>query len=153
MGKIGTVLLMCFFKKMITKRIIYTLAIVLLLTSCSDYISVDGIHISTHLCEIAKENYGVNYANLLEESLEGNDDSIKGFVSLSFDGAYAYEHGEIIVELIDRIGSEQFLTTIETLNVADRTCLLSLIYAGMEYGTANEAADSVITILSNYKNN
>ena len=79
------------------KNIFVLVCLILFFICCNNNISVDGIYISEHLCELADDRYGADYVGLLETSLNGENDSIRKFVQLSFDAAYAYEHGIIIV--------------------------------------------------------
>lgn len=120
------------------KNIFVLVCLILFFICCNNNISIDGIYISEHLCELADDRYGADYVGLLETSLNGENDSIRKFVQLSFDAAYAYEHGIIIVELIERIGSEKFICALENTDSAERNELSAYIQVGLEYGKTNE---------------
>ncbi len=136
-------------------KTIYLLFILSLLISCDNYVTVDGIQISNHLCEIAEERYGVEYAVLLEKSLANDKNSIREYASLSFDGAYGYEHGEIVVKLINRVGSEKFISAIDNIDEAGRNFLITSIQVGLEYGKTTEyeryTAKTVLQFLGKHK--
>lgn len=109
---------------------------VVLLCGCSYEKSVQGINVpSVILLSLQNHNMNdVDYYKLLENSLRKDSASLNKFVTLDcFDGEAGYCHGTIIVEVIERIGEENFIRSTQKLPINKRKEVLSYIDVGIAY--------------------
>ena len=74
--------------------------------SCIRHEVVNGIVVS-ELLNSAAEKQNVNYSKLLKKAIEGDENSIKQLVLLNFYDASGYDHGAVIVDLIEIIGEDK----------------------------------------------
>lgn len=74
------------------------------------------------------------YCELVNQSLDGNETAITNLSKVDvYDGA-SYQHGAVLIEVIDKISERKYLDLIQTQlpeNMRRRT--LSYLHAGMDY--------------------
>ncbi|UUC44825.1 hypothetical protein [Flavobacterium cerinum] len=104
----------------------------LLSSSCFYHCSIAGIEVSENIL-ISAEEKGINYCELLEQSLQKNKRAVIQLSLLNFDGAIGYDHGTLLVELIRKIGENEYLSLIRNLNDTEKKTIESYLQAGLEY--------------------
>lgn len=94
---------------------------------------INDIEVS-ELLLIASKEQNIDYCKLLNESIKGNDSSIRQLALLKiYDGA-GYDHGAVVVDLIDLIGEEKFMQSLGTINEKQKNKISSYLMVGLEYG-------------------
>jgi hypothetical protein len=96
--------------------------------------TINGIDVPGMLCFNSWRDYEINYSKLLEKATMNDAKSIKRLILLDFDGAYGYDHGGVIVDLIGIIGEDKFIQSIATINIKQKKIVESYIKVGLEYG-------------------
>jgi hypothetical protein len=115
-------------------KIIFSVCFLFLLTnSCSNKCNVDNIEVSDLLGTVAKEK-SINYCELLEVALTGDENAIKKLSLLEFDNSVGYEHGAVIVDLILVIGESEYIKAISRTNGEQRNLINTYLDVGLEYG-------------------
>ncbi len=94
--------------------------------------NIDGIHIEDIIIYEADTKYGVDYGDLVEKSLQKDLSSIKKLSLLEYNDGYSYEHGLILIEIVDRIGEDIFIKSIEDISAKQKKRVLSYIIAGVD---------------------
>lgn len=124
---------------MIKFKIICLLVLICIqISSCSNKCSVEGLEVSELLSTISKEKYQLNYCSLLKRALSGDNISIKKISLLNFDDAVGYDHGSILVDLIERIGEDTYLDSIKNINNNDKNKVKGYLDIGLMYSNKNE---------------
>lgn len=121
------------------KKVLITLVSLFLMLygSCNKKsVKVHGIDVSPLLTEVAKEQ-NIDYCKLLENALKGDTNSILQFSLLEFYDGCGYDHGAVLVDMIQMIGEETYIKSIRTTNEAQRYQILSYIEVGLLYTTSN----------------
>ncbi|MFA7327860.1 MAG: hypothetical protein WC121_14430 [Candidatus Kapaibacterium sp.] len=115
----------------------YFIIIILLFTlqSCrSDKCnSVNEINVG-ELLLITSNEKSYNYCELLENALEKDQKAILNLSLLEFNGSVSYDHGYVLIMLIDRIGEVEYLKAIKYISNNDRSFIEEYLDAGFEYG-------------------
>lgn len=93
---------------------------------------VDGIE-TKYLIDGLFPIQSTHYCNLLRGSLKGNETDIKEFTLINLNGGYAYYHGGVILDLIDRIGEDKFINAISSCNLNELRLIELYLHAGIEY--------------------
>lgn len=119
-------------KKIIIK--IFLLSIVLFMCfACCGRKVINDIEVS-ELLLIASKEQNIDYCKLLNESIKGNDSSIRQLALLKiYDGA-GYDHGAVVVDLIGLIGEDKFIYSLTTINNEQKKWIKEYIEVGLEYG-------------------
>ncbi len=76
---------------------------------------------------------GYSYCSLIEKSLKSNSKAIKELSLLSFDAGFAYEHGAVLIEVIDSIGEDEYARLIIQLPNRKRKEVFYSLRAGFDY--------------------
>ena len=122
------------------KRILITfvsLFPILMYSSCNNKSEkVHGIDVSPLLTEVAKEQ-NIDYCKLLENALKGDTNSILQISLLEFYDGCGYDHGAVLVDLIQMIGEDTYIKSIRTTNEAQRYRILGYLEVGLLYATPN----------------
>jgi hypothetical protein len=98
---------------------------------------VDGIYVEEELRIATDDYYGISYCKLLKKAIDGNQEDIKKIMLLDFSGAGAagYDHGDVLVKLIDRLGEETIISSLgNQLTKKEKREIESYIAVGLEYG-------------------
>lgn len=97
---------------------------------------VKGIYVEEELRIVTEDYHGISYCQLLKKALDGNQDDIRKLILLDFSGAGAagYEHGDVVVKLIDRLGEETIISSLGELTKEEKESIKSYIRVGLEYG-------------------
>ena len=120
-------------KTIFMNRLNFLLILLVTLVGCKNNSVVNGIEVS-ELLIISANNQHVNYRKLLRESTEGNAKSTKELALLKFYDASGYDHGAVIVDLIDLIGEDKFIQSLSMINKKQKKDIEGYIEVGLEYG-------------------
>ena len=104
----------------------------LLFCSCSGNRTIDGIFVDYGLIYSAEEKYNVDYCDLVKKSINKDTVSVKELVLLNFDAGYSYEHGNILLQIIDKIGEDFFIESLKDISSEQKTNVLAQIKAGVD---------------------
>lgn len=99
---------------------------------------VDGIYVEEELRIVTDDYYGISYCKLLKKAIDGNQEDIKKIMLLDFSGAGAagYDHGDVLVKLIDRLGEETIISSLGSqLTKDEKREIEANIVVGLEYGS------------------
>lgn len=116
------------------RSVVYLLFITLLVGSCSQNNCEDKFDFRLTSQLLAKaNNYGYPYCNLIEKSLGGDSEAIKDLSLLSFDAGFAYEHGAVLIEVIDSVGEDEYARLLKQLPEKERKEVFFSLRAGFDY--------------------
>lgn len=114
---------------------VFVLAIVVSLPSCNnDNCSKNvGFNLSYHLFKDVRIN-GKTYCKLVNQSLEGDLTAVRELSSVKvLDGA-SYEHGAVLIEVIDKISEKNYLEAIKNFSEKEKKYIYySILSAGLEF--------------------
>lgn len=99
---------------------------------------VDGIYVEEELRIATDDYHGISYCKLLKKAIDGNQEDIKKIMQLDFSGAGAagYDHGDVLVKLIDRLGEETIISYLGSqLTKDEKREIEANIVVGLEYGS------------------
>ena len=83
--------------------------------------------------EIALDSNLTNYVELLNSSFKGDTLSLSEFLKIDYIyGAASYDHGEIVLQVLEKLGDEKFNNTVLTLSNKQQTNLKMYILTGMD---------------------
>ncbi|MBO4721322.1 MAG: hypothetical protein J5629_00135 [Muribaculaceae bacterium] len=98
---------------------------------------VKGIYVDEGLRIATDNHWGINYCNLLDKAIDGDNKSIRELSLLDYsgDGEPAYDHGNVLVKLIDCIGEKKFISALgNNLSTKERNAIRGCLLVGLEYG-------------------
>ncbi len=75
----------------------------------------------------------ITYCKLLRGSLKGDETDIKEFALMNFEGAYSYYHGGVILDVIDRIEEEKFISAISMCSLEEQKRIEAYLCVGIVY--------------------
>lgn len=107
--------------------------------SCGDYSCKNEV-ISEFLLEFAIDNE-YNYCQLYSESSKGDLESIKEISLLSFYDGLVYEHGLVLISLINKLGEDKYLESLTDTDIDERKKICSYLRAGLNHGNIKEATE------------
>lgn len=119
--------------KKASKIILISSIIVFLCCACWGHKEINGIEVSELLLVVSEEQ-NIDYCKLLNEATKGNESSIKEIALLDFSDGAAYDHGAVLVDLIEKIGEEKFVQSIKTINDREKKWIKGFLEVGIEYG-------------------
>lgn len=139
----------------INYKIICFVILAIFHSSCNDKCEIKGIEVSDLLSTVSKEKYHINYCDLLESALNGEDKDIEKISLLHFGDGTSYDHGEVLIHLIYNIGEDKYLNAIKNVSKQDRKRLNSYFESGLLYGDLfyGKNLDSVFPKLSKFLQN
>jgi hypothetical protein len=95
----------------------------------------NGIKVPYEFSEKMEWVEKIKYKNLIRSSLNGNLDALQDLIKAwCGGGSLCYQHGEVLVQIVDRIGEEKFIKILPKMSIEERSDLKSLLLAGLEYG-------------------
>ncbi|MBQ6724949.1 MAG: hypothetical protein IJQ89_00065 [Bacteroidales bacterium] len=119
--------------KKASKIILISSIIVFLCCACWGHKEINGIEVSELLLVVSEEQ-NIDYCKLLNEATKGNESSIKEIALLDFSDGAAYDHGAVLVDLIEKIGEEKFVQSFKSLIVREKKWIKGFLEVGIEYG-------------------
>ena len=117
---------------------------------------VKGIYVEEELRIATDDYHGISYCKLLNKAIEGDQKDIKKLMLLDFSGAGAasYDHGDVIVKLIDRLGEDTIISSLgNQLTKKEKGSIEAYISAGLEYGSNphhGQTLESVCPLIYQY---
>ena len=99
---------------------------------------VKGIYVEEELRIASDDYHGISYCKLLKKAIGGNQKDIKKLMLLDFSSAAAasYDHGDVIVKLIDRLGEDTIISSLGSqLTKKEKESIEAYIRVGLEYGS------------------
>jgi len=102
------------------------------LFSCNPKCKIGSIEVS-ELLMVSSTDKKYNYCELLEKSIKNDETSIKKLSLLNFDNAVCYDHGSILVDLINNIGEEKYIKALKPLNNKEKNKVKSYLEVGLLY--------------------
>ena len=112
------------------------LSVVLLagITSCSRSKVINGIEVTELLLVVANEQ-NTDYCKMLRKAVEGDIPSIRQLTLLEISDGASYDHGAVIVDLIEQVGEDIFVQALDSISLKQKEQIKSYIKAGLEYGS------------------
>ena len=111
---------------------------------CEDGEYVGTIYISPVLqVQTHDKSFFSDYGSLLENAIDGTADDLKSFCLMDFGGEGSYDHGGVLICLIDSIGEKKFLEAVKLMNQEEKELLKFYLRAGMEYGQKTFSYDEI----------
>lgn len=104
----------------------------LTLLSCNSKCSVEGIDVPETI-QISSKEKGINYCELLEKSLQKEKNSVVKLSLLDFDGSSGYDHGTILVDLVKKLGEDEYIVLINQVNSNEKKKIEAYLEVGLMY--------------------
>ncbi len=107
---------------------------------------VKGIYVDEGLRIATDNHWGINYCNLLDNAIGGDNKSVQELALLDYsgDGAPSYDHGDVLVKLIDRIGEDKFISALgNKLSAKEKDSLRDYLSVGLEYGDNKHVGQTI----------
>lgn len=115
---------------------------------CNNCSQVKGIKIP----ELLNRSVDESYCKLLERALELDKDAIIEISVFDVFDSASYEHGYVLIRLIEKIGEEEYLKAIKNVSVEQKKSIESYLWAGLEYGGnkiySNKKLNEVLPLLA-----
>jgi hypothetical protein len=108
--------------------------------ACKPKCEVKGISVSELLMTNAEER-NIDYCGILSLASSNDKSAIKQISLLEFENAVGYDHGIVLVELIEKIGENNFIVGIKKLTIGERNRVKSYLEVGIEYGETDGEHD------------
>ena len=102
---------------------------------------INGIDVSESLLVVSDEQ-GIDYCKLLSKAVNGDDVSIMQLSILKFYESVGYDHGAVIVDLIEHIGENKFIHSLKMASAEQKEMIKWYIEAGLEYGNNPSLQDN-----------
>jgi hypothetical protein len=94
---------------------------------------INGIEVS-ELLLLHTRNKDIDYCKILSNATNGDEKSIKELLQLEvYDGA-GYDHGVVIIDLINLLGETKIINAVKTMDCKHKSAIISYINAGLQYG-------------------
>ena len=112
----------------------FLILIVSFLYSChSDNCSKNlSFELDYHLFEDININ-GKTYCELVNRALKGDKDSILNLSKISVGDFGSYQHGAVLIEIIDIVTIDKYLIIVSSLSEKEKKQLYYTIWAGLEF--------------------
>jgi hypothetical protein len=95
----------------------------------------EGVFIETEQLEMMPVLYPhIDYVNVVKMASEGSEKDIYLLCSLEFDGAFAYDHGSVLVDIIDILGEDKCVDMMKDINKQQAEYFVRYLSVGLEYG-------------------
>ena len=99
---------------------------------------VEGIKIGHNLYDTRGYSTNKELINLIKQSLKKDEKSLAKLINFwCGGGAGCYDLGFVITQIISKVGEDEFVIMTNKLSTDDKTMLVALIRAGLEYGDYN----------------
>ena len=127
-----------------TLLLLFVLSFVSCISIDEDGEYVGTIYISSVL-QVQTHNKSIfsDYASSLKKAIDGTEDDLKSFCLMDFDGEGAYDHGGVLICMIDSIGEMKFLEAMKLMNQKEKDHLKVYLRVGMEYGQKSFSYDDI----------
>lgn len=99
---------------------------------------VKGIKIGHNLYDTQSLTFNKNLCSLIDKTLQKDIPSLKDLIKIQCGGASGcYDLGEVIVQIVCKLGEQDFNDMAIRLDTIERQELKNLIEVGLEYGNEN----------------
>ena len=112
--------------------IIHIALLSLFIASCNNRAN-NELKIPELLLLYTKEN-SIDYRDMLNNAISGDLVAIREFSLQNFRDAVAYDHGCLLLDLINVIGEETFIMALNAISDKQKIVVKGYIIAGLEYG-------------------
>ena len=117
----------------IKKIFVLLIGSLLLFSCCRHSCSAElGFRIDYYLFEDIKID-GKSYCNLINKALKGDKKSIIGLSKVKVFDFASYQHGAVLIEVIDDITESEYLKLTRSLSVEEKHLIYYYVMAGLEY--------------------
>jgi hypothetical protein len=87
----------------------------------------------------------LHYRFLIIGTLRGHAGALESLVNVDCGGgAGCYDHGEVLVQLLNRVGDAKFVSMVKESSIKSKFRRASLLAAGFEYGSSVKASESEV---------
>lgn len=107
---------------------------------CNPKCEVKGIYATELLLTVASEK-GIDYCDILSLATVNDTSAIKQLSLMNFENAVGYDHGIVLVELVEMIGEKNYINAIKELNPDELNRVESYFDVGLEYGVKDKKTD------------
>ena len=116
------------------KKIITFVFLITIIVSCQNNCNkVKSIYVSDLLISYTK-NKDIKYCSILYLASIGNKESISKLIKLQIYDSAGYDHGNVIVNLIEYLGEDEFIKAIKKdITNKDKDILMGYLKVGIEY--------------------
>lgn len=91
-----------------------------------------GFKLDYHRFKDVRVN-GKTYCELVNKSLKGDKKSILNLSKISIGDFGSYQHGAVLIEVIDKVTIVEYLKIVSSLNEKEKKKLYYTIWAGLEF--------------------
>lgn len=118
------------------KQLLLCLSLFLLTMSCEPRTEkAEGVFINKEQFEMMPVLYPhIDYVNVVKRASEGSEKDIYLLCSLQFDGAYGYDHGSVLVDIIDILGEDKCVDMMKDINKQQAEYFDGYLNVGLLYG-------------------
>lgn len=128
------------------KRIMFLFVLLALYSCNSDNCSKNlGFKLDYHLFDDINVN-NKSYCQLVNDALEGNKEAILDLSKVNVSDFASYQHGAVLIEVIDKITLDKYLEIVSTVSDKDKRKLYHTIWAGFEFTTNPKFVNKKIDI-------
>lgn len=114
----------------------------LFVLSCNSDKNIEGIIIPNNMIDyLYTNNYESDYINTLKSALKKNNEAIVKFSTLNFDSSAAMEHGEILLNLIKKIGEKNYINAVKNCSTSQKHIIKENIENGIEWSIDSNFKD------------
>jgi len=114
--------------------VIITIVITLTVFNCwKNYCcNVEGIEPSYLLLTLSnRDDY--DYCDSLDQALQGDLLALKRLTMFHFEGGSSYEHGIVLLEVIDRVGENKYLEAVKDFSKKEKKTIDRYLNAGLNF--------------------
>lgn len=104
--------------------------------ACNSKCNLNGISASELLMTNAEER-NIDYCDILTLASSNDKSAIKQISLLEFENAVGYDHGIVLVKLIEKVGERNYIEGIKGLSAEQLNKVKSYLEVGIEYGDTN----------------
>lgn len=116
--------------------------------SCKNNCEINGIEIS----ELLKISTNKPYCELVEKAINKDEQSLKEISELRILDGAGYEHGYVLIQIIEKIGEKKYVEIIKDFSTKEKETIYSYLRVGLEYGGnklyKNRSVEDILPILS-----
>ncbi|WP_132065995.1 hypothetical protein [Aquimarina spinulae] len=98
--------------------------------SCNNCNEIQGIEIP----ELLNRQIDDSYCDTLDKAIKLDKEAIIKISTYKISDAGGYEHGYVLIRLIEKIGEQEYLRAIENLSLEEKKSIESYLWAGLGYG-------------------
>jgi len=93
---------------------------------------VGDVYVSSDLLYVTKRE-NINYCHLVRKSLKFDYESVKNISLLQFYDGAGYEHGSVLLDIIDVIGEEQYIELLNGITDEEKKKIDLNLHLGLHF--------------------